>query len=76
MKQCWKSNTENTQLTDSETAGGNKGKHPKMQCGKKMGTLKISRNSHFWREALPGRLKAATQGLQGTQKQLKTTFNC
>lgn len=31
MKQCWKSNTENTQLTDSETAGGNKGKHPKMQ---------------------------------------------
>lgn len=80
MKQCWKSNTENTQLTDSETAGGNKGTHPKMQWESKTGTLKISnsgsRNSHFWREAPSGRLKAATQGIQGTWKQLKTTFNC
>jgi len=35
MKQCWKSNTENTQLTDSETAGCNKGKNIKTQQGKK-----------------------------------------
>lgn len=76
MKQRWKSNTENTQLTDSETAGGNKGKHPQMQWERKTGTLKTIRNSHFWREAPPGRLKAATWGFQVTQKQLKTTFNC
>lgn len=64
MKQCWKSNTENTELTDSETVGGNKGKHPKMQWERKMGTLKISnsssRNSYFQREAPWGRLQHRT----------------
>lgn len=48
--------------------------------GKETVTLEISnsssRNSHYWGETPPERLKAATQSLHGTRKQLKNTFNC
>lgn len=78
MKQCWKSNTENTQLTDSETAGGNKGKHLKTQQGKKdWDTEKsavIAAETAISGEKLHH--EGCNKALKVQKNQLKNTLNC